>query len=202
MASRLTNDIRGFMSGRLTAIERSTRNGKTAWICQCKCGNMCTVIQNNLVSGDTKSCGCLYRETRKQVSRTHGYARTRTYRIWCGIVQRCTNPRNKDYGAYQGKLCDKWREFAEFLKDMGPCPSDLLTLDRIANDGNYEPGNCRWATRKEQTHNSATPVLITHSGKTMCIAEWARFFGVKPQMLVQRRWRGTDIFAGLEKVCA
>ena len=156
---------------RLTVIKRDLRIATKVWtwVCQCECGNTSTVRGTSLRSGHTKSCGCLHREAamvqaakpRAQAKRRqHGHAlhgeQSPTYRSWKGAKNRCFNlnePSWWDYGGRGITMCDRWREdFAAFLADMGEAPPGL-SLDRINNSGNYEPGNCRWATRAEQQEN-------------------------------------------------
>lgn len=104
------------------------------------------------------------------------------------MVQRCTNPKNSAYATHGGRgiaVCERWRTFANFLTDMGERP-DGLTIERIDNDRGYEPGNCRWATRKEQANNRRTSVLIEFRGESKCLSEWARAIGISPQSMQKR----------------
>jgi hypothetical protein len=147
--------------GRLTVLEIAGINshGGSLWRCHCTCGNDVVVSREHLVTGDAKSCGCFYRDTRGQQRghTTHGMYKTPTYWSWVGMRQRCTYPGNVKWADYGGRgitVCERWlNSFAEFLADMGVRPPGM-TLDRFPNnDGNYEPGNCRWATRSEQRKN-------------------------------------------------
>lgn len=137
----------------------NTAAGKKRWKCVCDCGNAAVFVGADLKAGRVVSCGC-YRAKRNATSALiHGQARrsgrSTEYQIWGGMIKRCTNPKTwawKYYGGRGIKVCKRWLSFENFYADMGPRPKNL-TLDRINNDGNYEPGNCRWVTRKQQTAN-------------------------------------------------
>lgn len=145
--------------GRLVVLNKTTeRKGREViWRCRCDCGNEAFVRGYCLRSGDSQSCGCIASERIGALRRTHGKTRTAEYRVWAMMKVRCLNTNNrafKWYGARGITICDRWmNSFENFLEDMGPRPSRAFTLDRINNDGNYEPGNCRWATWKEQQNN-------------------------------------------------
>lgn len=151
----------GTVFGRLTVQYRERgRNkfGQYRWSCMCSCGTPVSVTASALQSGGTRSCGCL-REEYYSTHQRHGHGRaarrSATYRSWDHMIQRCTNPSNDNYRYYGGRginVCPRWRDFSMFLADMGERPFGR-SLDRIENDGNYEPGNCRWATAKEQQRN-------------------------------------------------
>ena len=159
MPATFTQKLFGRRFGRLIA-RRYVKGSK--WECICDCGTIVIVDTAKLTTGHTKSCGCLQVDRAAEANTTHGQARARlrsvtsTYRTWQQMKRRCFNPANHNYKYYGGRgvvVCDRWREsFEAFLEDMGERPSGH-TIDRINSDGNYEPGNCRWATPTEQRRN-------------------------------------------------
>ena len=159
--------------GRLLVIRKGgtyTSPCKTAvsrkWICRCDCGNITEVITAHLREGRTKSCGCLQRERISQSETTHGMSGTKVYWVWSQMRDRCSNSNSQDYRYYGGRgisVCPRWSKFENFIADMG-VPPPGLTLDRINNDGNYEPDNCRWATRTVQTANRRVSTPKYQSG--------------------------------------
>lgn len=143
--------------GRLLVVREGNRRGyKRYWVCMCDCGNETEVYQNSLKNGDTKSCGCYNKDKASARRTTHGMSTSKIYRVWAGMIKRCTNPNDSHYIDYGGrgiKVCDRWLDsFENFYEDMGERPEGF-TLDRVNNDKNYSPENCRWVTKEEQVRN-------------------------------------------------
>lgn len=157
---RVVTDLTGKQFGRLTVLQRSgSKGGNAAWECLCECGNKVIVKRNNLTRGTSKSCGCLERELRVARMTTHGMATTPLYRTWAGIKRRCYNANlkvYKDYGAKGITMCDEWKDDFQAFYDwaMANGYNEGLTIDRINSAGNYEPGNCQWLTRSENSKKS------------------------------------------------
>lgn len=192
-------DHTGKKFGRLTVIEYSHTNGKRSmWRCLCDCGNEKIVNGHELACGDTKSCGCI----RGQSNITHGDSRgkkTKEYRTWTGIITRCYNINHHKYPSYGGRgivMCDRWRNsYENFLSDMGRAPSPKHSIDRPNVNGNYEPGNCRWATDAEQCENKQNSVKATINGETKIISQWARLYGIsefKCYSRIKKGWTPED----------
>jgi hypothetical protein len=143
----------------------------------CKCGAERIVYKFTLLNGKSKSCGCLQKEAARRKNLTHGMARSSEYKIWQQMKERCTNPNNnhfKDYGGRGITVCERWLKFENFYADMGPRPAPKHELDRYPNQkGNYEPGNVRWATRKQQMRNRRNNRLVEFQGETRCMVEWS-----------------------------
>lgn len=156
----------------------------TRWKCLCDCGNTVVVRGYNLVSGGTKSCGCLMRERASEQNKTHGETKTRIHNIWNHMKQRCENPSNKAYGWYGGRgisVCEEWHDYTVFRNwAVSHGYRDNLTLDRIDVNGNYEPANCRWITLREQQRNKRNNVRLTFMGETRTICDWADILGCFP----------------------
>lgn len=160
-------DHSGGRFGRLLVIDTAPVSHKPVrWRCRCDCGNEKIVVAGELTRGRVRSCGCLQRETLARANRKHGHVGsghgTPEWNAWSCMRKRCTNPRHKFYRLYGGRgitICERWKDFMTFFADMGRRPSPRHSLDRIDNDGNYEPSNCRWATKAEQVRNSRAAKL-------------------------------------------
>jgi len=173
--------------GKLTVISQVAKLGKNLrYRCSCDCGKIIETNGNNLRSGGSTNCGCVRAQKIEERLFKHGHARsgsgkpTSEYRAWCAMRERCCNPKKdvyKHYGARGIKVCDRWlNSFESFLSDMGLKPTPKHSIDRKNNNGNYTPKNCRWATNEEQQRNRRNNIHITHNGKTMILAEWAKQF--------------------------
>ncbi len=193
-------DLSGRAFGHLTAIHvtRTASKRSRAWLCHCACGATVAVQTGNLVIGHTKSCGCRTGEAISKTKTIHGGARRgrsrEEYRIWAGMIRRCHSPTDGAFEYYGGRgigVCTRWREsFPNFMADIGPRPSAMHSIDRIDNDGNYEPGNCRWATWKQQARNRRTNRRISANGESATLAEWAERLETTSGCIAQRLAKG------------
>ena len=185
-------DLTGNQYGLLTVlgfdkvVESASGSRQYLWRCRCSCGNATSVGGRNLRSGHTRSCGCL--ATVGVVK--HGMFGTPEYQTWVGMLRRCysvAEPGYQYYGARGIAVCARWKNsFKCFYEDMGPRPSPKHSIDRINNDGDYEPGNCRWATPVEQNNNRRSLRKLTYKGQTLTIAQWSRVTGLKYQTIRAR----------------
>ena len=189
-------DMSGKKYSRLTAIEpvRRLANRNIAWSFLCSCGNHCVKDGYSVRSGKTTSCpSCATERTRLALVK-HGMTNTPEYSAWSDIKTRCHNSNRPEYPRYGGrgiKVCDRWLEsFDVFLADMGPRLSNQHSIDRINNNGNYEPGNCRWATNKEQVRNRRNTVKITIDGNCKSLAEWCEEYNCSLAAARYRRKKG------------
>lgn len=180
---------------RLTIKKRieNNKHGQPRWECECICGKILPVLSYNLISGNTKSCGCLQIEIARNTPTIHKMCKTVEYETWCNIIKRCTNknsPAFKDYGGRDITICPEWRhDFMAFYNHVGKRPSPKHSIDRIKNNVGYLPGNVRWATRYEQNNNKRNNHKITLHGWTMTIAQWSKFIGIDPKIITTRIFR-------------
>ena len=192
-SGRFATDMTGQQFNYWTVASRAgTMEGKAKkalWNCVCKCGTERVLAGGDLRSGHSKSCGCYQKEVVSEVNSTHGMRQSREYAAWCAMMTRCTNQNSIAYANYGGrgiKVCDRWKSFENFYADMGD--ANGLTLDRIDVNGNYEPSNCRWATRKEQGNNKRNNNVIEFDGKRMTAMQWSDATGIG-ESTIRRRLR-------------
>lgn len=187
-------DLTGQVFNRLTVIDRAdnAKGGQARWNCICECGNARIVIGSKLISGWSKSCGCYGRDQVAKARTTHGMSHTPTHDVWKGMRDRCTNKNAKVFKYYGGRgiaVCDRWKKFENFYADMGEKPKNR-SIDRIDNDGDYTPENCRWATRAQQANNTCRTIHIFFNGKTQTMVEWANEMNITRNALYERYRRG------------
>lgn len=191
-------DITDQKFGRWTVIEKAERlpNASFLWKCKCECGTERLVEGSRLRSGSSKSCGCLNVESH---TKHHCSSRnlTRLYRIWLNMRRRCNNPKgdiHKRY-FYRGiKVCEEWNSFENFQRwAYSAGYNDELTIDRIDNDGNYEPSNCKWASYHDQFRNTSQNIYLTYNGRTQIMKDWANEFGVKYETFLSRFHKGWGV---------
>lgn len=195
-------DHTGEKFGRLTVIKRdkSVYGRGVCWLCKCECGKECVVLGTYLRNGDTKSCGCLHKDTVSKRMSTHSLSKTRLYRIWNNMKTRCYNPNSDNYKYYGGKgvyICDEWKDnflnFRNWAVDNGWDENALgqeCTIDRIDNNKPYCPDNCRWANHIEQCNNQTSNKVFEYNGETHTMSEWARLLNINYSTLKDRIRKG------------
>lgn len=204
-------DIAGQKFDLLTAVEIIGKKGKSnLWKCLCVCGNETTAIPSQLRRGDKTSCGCKKKQKRKprpdlaklnKQRATHAMSGNYTYSSWQAMKSRCYDKNDKDYPRWGGRgitVCDEWKNsFVQFYKDMGERPSGH-TIDRINNEGNYEPENCRWAIAKTQSNNTRKNYFIEYMGRIQTAKQWAEELGnVEYKTILYRLRNGWDTHEAL-----
>lgn len=197
-------DLTGMKFGKLAVDSYYGKNkhSQNLWRCFCECGSERFVASTSLLTGKTVSCGCHRVAIFVARNTTHGMSRSREYCAWEHMISRCYNPENDRFSDYGGRgisVCSRWMDFENFLEDMGVRP-DGTSIDRYPNnDGNYEPGNCRWATVTEQQRNMRSNRVIEHDGKILCLSEWADVLGINVWTIASRLARGWSIQRALSK---
>lgn len=195
-------DLSGKRFNRLFVISYHGKDnhGKTNWNCICDCGKKCVVDGYRLRSGKTKSCGCLSAELATERATKHGMSASRIYFIHNSMNERCYNENSNEYHNYGGRgitVCDEWKGrngFPNFLKwAMDNGYAENLTIDRINNDGNYCPDNCRWITQKEQCNNTRKNFYIEYKGKTHTLSEWSEILNIPYGRLKKRLHSGWSV---------
>ncbi len=187
------NDLTGRRFCKLVALNSiyDRERKLTLWECKCDCGNICLVRQNRLVHGRTRSCGCLRKDSNIQNKTTHGMSKTSLYNAWNSMKRRCycvTDHNFKRYGERGIIVCDEWKNSFENFKNwaLSNGYKKGLSLDRIDNDGNYSPNNCRWVTTRVQNNNRGVSINITYNGKTQNLSEWCKELNIPYMRLYQR----------------
>lgn len=171
--SKQQKDRIGLRYGKIVVIGKIHIRGLgTGWECQCDCGNKTYAAGFNLETGNTQSCGCYHAERLC----THGKTKSRVYVIWKGMRRRCEKPQALEFKNYGGRgisVCERWKRFENFLADMGE-PEEGLTIERINNDGNYEPSNCKWASYADQLNNRRNNRFVDAYGKRQTLSQWSK----------------------------
>lgn len=187
-----SKDLTSQRFGKLLVVKKAyCKNQKVYWQCICDCGNTTFVTTSNLRCNRIKSCGCLKVEQLIDRSSTHNKRYTKLYEVWKTIKQRCLNPKNKSYHNYGGRgivVCKEWlNDYSSFYNwSMENGYKEGLTIDRINNNGNYEPSNCRWATRVVQCNNTRLNKYITINNETKSLADWCRHYNISYSLVRQR----------------
>ena len=203
---RKAEDLTGKRFGMLTVIKRSDNHGKAGqnarWICKCDCGNLHEAFSHCLKKGSVKSCGCLL----VSMHTTHGYTDTPLYNVWNCIKQRCINPNYKNWDDYGGrgiKLYEEWRKdfvlFRDYVMQLPHYGEEGYSIDRIDNNGNYEPGNIRFATKKEQALNRRNTAYYEENGIKITLKDLALISGIPYGTLLDRRYNKKPILKENER---
>ena len=196
-------DLTGQKINKLTIIKRvaNSKWNETRWLCNCECGNQTILTYGKIAYGRTKSCGCYLKEATSNLNKKHGLRNHRLYNILANMKQRCYNENSKAYKNYGGrgiKICDEWlakedgfMNFYNWAINNGY--NGDLSIDRIDNDGNYEPQNCRWVNNSIQSNNRRNNHKLTFNGDTLNISEWAEKYNLTISAIIHRLDRGWSI---------
>lgn len=181
-----------FLEMRPTKIVGNSKSHKRCALFRCTCGNEFEAIISQLINGNTKSCGCLTKAKAKELglrNKVHGYREHPLYKMWRGMLRRCSDPKDFGYYNYGGrgiKVCDRWKDIELFLQDMYSSYSPGLELDRIDVNGNYELSNCRWVTRKQNMNNMRRNRIVEYKGVKKTVSEWADHLNIPYKRLLAR----------------
>lgn len=183
--------------GRLYIVSAWAADQVTHAICKCDCGTVWTCRVGDIKSGNTSSCGCYASECKSIRAKTHGKTDTRAYSIWSDMKKRCLNKKHKSFQNYGGRgitLCQEWAaSFDSFISDMGWPPSPSHEIDRMDVNGNYNPSNCRWATRTQNMRNTRRAVVVQYQGQSIHLKELSELTGIKYHTLYYRLRHGVDL---------
>ncbi len=191
-------DLTNVRFGRLIALIRikTDKNRHAMWECICDCGNTKLIAGTSLIEGYTQSCGCYQKEALSKSATKHGKSNTKMYNVYRGMIARCYGNERKYEKRYKGKIfvCKRWLDgFQNFYDDMSTTYQEGLSLDRIDNNGNYEPINCRWTTAEIQANNKSNNKLYTIGNETNSVSQWERISGTNRSTINTRLKRGWNI---------
>lgn len=200
-------DLVGKRFSRLTVLSFASldKRKSSMWLCKCDCGNEKIIRGSSLNSGSTKSCGCFNHEVRinQKIFLTHGMSKTRQFKIWCHMIQRCNDTNSKDYEGYGARgitVCERWLKFENFWEDMQEGYLNKLTIDRINTNKGYYKENCKWSTPTEQANNRRTNIFFTAFGITDTLANLCRTFNANYKSTFARiKYQNVDIETALSK---
>lgn len=190
--------------GRLTVVKKlDSRNYHVHWLCECVCGNFAEVSTGRLNAGQTKSCGCLQKERAAEAKKTHGLyfdengKRSKLYRVWGHMNERCSSPTSNAYEDYGGRgirVCKEWKDYKTFHEwAISNGYKEGLSIERVDNDGNYEPSNCKWIPISKQASNRRNIRYLTLNGRERSLLEWSEEFGLDPSNVRTRLKRGWSV---------
>lgn len=191
------------MEGKNGYYQYPNRNQRAAkWLCRCDCGKMVERLAHHLLKGKHPSCGCMLKKVRAEIPKRkrHGMTGSPEYGVWQSMIQRCTNPNNRNYHRYGGRgilICERWMKFDNFFEDMGFRPVGKW-IDRLDNNAGYFPENCAWRTREEQMNNLEKSRILEAFGKKKTVAQWSRELGINRATLFKRirmGWTGEKILS-------
>ena len=197
MSRTATQLHHGERYGRLVVISAAgkSKDNRQQYLCKCDCGKETIVVGKHLVSGNTKSCGCYKRDAGVIANTTHGMSKTRIYKTWASMKDRCEREKSNHYANYGGRgitVCDEWRNdfkaFCDWALSNGY--ADNLTIDRIDVNKNYCPDNCRWVLANEQAKNKRKTIYLTKDGETRLVKEWAQILGIPAYTIYSRKELG------------
>lgn len=198
-------DLTGIKYGRLTVVKRveNSRNGSSRWLCRCDCGEERIHTAGHLNYGDVLSCGCLGKESRLHSNTSHGGSKTKLYRVWHSMKDRClleTSRAFKHYGGRGISVCEEWLKYEPFYRwAIENGYKEGLSIDRIDVDGNYEPSNCRWVSKAIQANNKRSNRVICYNGISHTAREWSEILGIKYTTLIKRLDEGWSVEDAFER---
>jgi hypothetical protein len=189
-------DLTGNKYGKLTVVSfNGYFNRHTHWNCSCSCGGRTIATSNNLVRGNTLSCGCVQKERASKASKKHGLSSHRCYNVWRSMINRCEDHNNimwHRYGKRGISVCKEWHVFENFIKDMG-IPEPKVDIDRIDNQKGYSKDNCRWVSRKVNARNTSKTIMIEWNGKNVPMIELGETYGINYKCLYKRIKSGWNV---------